>query len=412
MHTVSDRRGERGVAMVMALLVLLVLSILAALVMMGVNTETKLAAHSQRHMKALNTAEAGIAEAVSRIRTGDIPNNLNPRMVAQVFNTVAGSVPVLGPDSVGLATAQPAGQWLNYSSERRGNDVLTVKYKTNPAQTVIYKYDASLNPPIQAASGAPIFVISSTGRQGNDVRRVEAEVILRPVNMNIKGALAADVDVKFTGNAVVCGHNHSADTPTNTGDTGRSGAGGCNENSAIQHWELTSGDKTGIWSTNDINNGGGAQSFGSPAEQFDQTGFYAGPWESLSMTQADFYQWLGPPLSTAPGNINGIIHLDNNSAGQDQSGSFAFHGGNGSGMLYVDGDLTLNSTFSYRGLIYVEGDLKLNGSAWVLGAIIVRGKAQLKNNGGATVLYSSDAISQNIAKANGQFVTLSWKDGP
>ena len=79
-------------------------------------------------------------------------------------------------------------------------------------------------------------------------------------------------------------------------------------------------------------------------------------------------------------------------------------------MLYVDGDLTCNAGFTYRGLLYVEGDLKINGQAWVLGGVIVRGKTTLKANGGMTILYSADAITQALSKYGGQFVTLSWRE--
>ena len=46
----------------------------------------------------------------------------------------------------------------------------------------------------------------------------------------------------------------------------------------------------------------------------------------------------------------------------------------------MDGNLTLNAGFTYRGLIYVEGDLAVNGDAWVLGAVIVRGKTVISYN--------------------------------
>ena len=82
----------------------------------------------------------------------------------------------------------------------------------------------------------------------------------------------------------------------------------------------------------------------------------------------------------------------------------------GSGFLYVDGDLTLNSDCQYRGMIYVEGDLNYNGNAWILGSIICKGRTQLKNNGQATMLYSNDAIQQAIAKFKGQFMTLAWRE--
>ena len=46
--------------------------------------------------------------------------------------------------------------------------------------------------------------------------------------------------------------------------------------------------------------------------------------------------------------------------------------------------------------IYVEGDLKLNGQAWILGGLIVKGKTSVKMNGGATILYSSEAITRAL----------------
>jgi hypothetical protein len=41
-----------------------------------------------------------------------------------------------------------------------------------------------------------------------------------------------------------------------------------------------------------------------------------------------------------------------------------------------DGDLHLNSNFSYKGFIYVEGDIEVNGNAWILGGIVGEGQDQ------------------------------------
>lgn len=396
----SPVRNEHGIALVIALLALLVISTLSIVLMSSLNVDTKITGHGVREAQALNTAEAGIGEAIARIQAGDVPNNNNPRMVAQVFNAAAGSVPVVGVDSIAMGTAQPAGAWLPYSTSTKGPDVLTVEYKTDAAKTVIYKYDKSLAQPIQTGSGQPIFKITSSGRRGTTTRRVVSEVFVTPLTLNIKGGMATNVSVKFLGNAVVCGYNHRADTPTNTGASGRAGAGGCNEVPGSQ-WELASGDQIGIWSTSTVQANGGAQAFGNPGSMAEnQAGFYAGPWEVFNMSQAAFFTWLGPSQA-APANPNGLVYVN---------GDAAFNGGTGSGFLYVNGDLTLNSTFSYRGLIYCEGDLKFNGDAWVLGAIVVKGVSQLKNNGGATLLYSYDSIQQNISKYAGAFVTLSWKE--
>lgn len=402
-------RDERGIALVMALLVLMVISLLSATLLLSVNTDTKVAGNTVRDTQALALAEAGIGEACARIRNGDIPINTNARQVAQIFNAVAGSVPVLGVDSVALATAQPAGQWLAYSTTGKADSALTVQYKTNAARTLIYKYDPNKNPAVNTTTGYPIFVVTSTGRKAGSTRKIIAEVIQKPVFTNIKGALTANCDVAFTGNAVICGHNHVLETPIGKGEDGRNVPDGCNEDPGLNHWETGTGDITGLWTGGGINNGGTAFSYGSPDQQSGQVGFYNGPWDALAMTQAEFFAWVGSPISSEPNPPKGIFYMDNNGTGGDQSGSFAFHNVDGEGLLYVDGDLTLNSDFSWKGLVYIEGDLKLNGNAWILGGIVVRGKAGLKTNGGATLLYSEDAIKQQIARY-GTMVVLAWRE--
>jgi len=401
-------RNQRGVALVMALLVLLVISLLSATLMMSLNVDTKIAGHSMRGAQAFNVAEAGVAEAMARIRNGDIPNNLNPKMVGQIFLASAGSVPVLGgTDSVALATGQPAGAWLKYSTPDKTADVLTVTYKTDPTQTLIYKYDGTKNPAVQTTSGLPIFVISATGIQGNrkgpSKRRIVTEVIQKPFNAIVNAALAADQGIDFSGNSKICGFNHDPDTPAWT--PGPHGSG-------CELYDAGSNHLPGAWSTNTITSGGSAEQNGSPVPNQDgQAGFYSGPWEVLGMTQAEYFSWVGAPLTAEPADPKGIYYLDNNTLTQDQSGAFAYPGGNGEGLLYVDGDLSINGNFTFRGLIYLEGDLKINGNCWILGAVISKGKSRIKiANGTCAILYSRDAVAQNIAKYGGQFVTLSWRE--
>jgi len=403
MKPMMPHGNERGVALVMALLVLLVLSMLSAALMMSINTETVIAGHSQRETQALNTAEAGLAEAVARIRIGDIPNNGNKRMVAQIFNTLPGSVPALGADSIGLATAQPAGQWLKYSTANRGPDVLTIRYRTdNPiAPTVIYKYDPSKNPAIQTSTGSNIYVVTSTGYAGKDVRRIQEEVMMKPFLVNVKAALAANVGINFNGNSHTCGYDHSPLTPTWTRD------GDCIP------WETGPQPALpGAWTTGGVTPGGSANQFGQPtAYQQNQTGFYAGPWEALTMSQAEFYSWIGAPFNSAPNPPRGVLYLDHDATLGNAAGSFSYSGGDGEGMLYVDGDLSITGNFSYRGLVYVEGDLKVNGTVWILGGLIVRGATVIKHaNGNAAILYSSEAIQQALQKYGGSMVAISWKE--
>ncbi len=393
--------GERGIALVIALLVLLVISVLAVVLMAMVNVNTKITSHGLRETEALNNAEAGIGEAQSRIASGDIVLGSNARAVAQIFNVVSGSVPVLGTDSTALATAQPAGAWLAYSTAARGPQVLTVQYKTDNARTVIYKYDASVTPAVHpGAPGSPIYVITSTGTAGHDVRKVRAEIYAKPVIANVFGAVQANVGVNPGGNLGVCGFNHRADTPVGT-----PADGSCNS------YHTNSGDLTGVWTTASIDTHGTPDLSGDPPFAEHQigpyagtNGFYAGPWDVFGLTQAQFFSWVGPPVSSPPNPANGIYYVDQ---------SVAYHGGSGTGLLYIEGDLTINAGFNYTGVIYVEGDLKINGHAWILGALIVKGITEIKRaNGTADVLYSSDAISQALSTADGSFQRLSWREVP
>jgi hypothetical protein len=219
--------------------------------------------------------------------------------------------------------------------------------------------------------------------------------------------MAVGVGIDFSGNAQVCGYNHRGNTPTYT-----DGVHGVAPANCVPY-ETGSSNLPGSWSGGTVTSGGSASQAGSPlANSQNQAGFYAGPWEALGLGQSEFFSWVGARLSSMPGgNPAGIFYLDNNSITQDQSGAFSAGGGNGEGFLYVDGDLAINSNFTWRGVIYVEGDLKINGNSWILGALIVRGKGRT-SNGSMTVLYSSEAVSTTLAKYGGQFTTLSWREVP
>ena len=154
------------------------------------------------------------------------------------------------PETGGLLVRIPATEGKRYQVgvgtrfRVRGDFDITASYEV--------LNDRAKDPPVNTLTGFPIYKITSTGIKGGDRRRIVAEVIEKPVNTNIRAALAADQDIRFIGNAVVCGYNHSADTPNPTGENGRGNSPDC------APWENVAGDLPASWTTQDTWNGGAA----------------------------------------------------------------------------------------------------------------------------------------------------------
>jgi type II secretory pathway pseudopilin PulG len=413
--------NQRGVALVVTLLVLVFLSLLASALLVSINVETKVAARGTRADQALNLAEAGIAEASERIRKGDIGTTGDPESVWQIFLTPAGATPVVSGDTVAVPTWQDPSSWLKYSTPGKGPDVLTVRYKTDAKQKVIYRYDPTKNPAIQTLSGQPIFVINSTGLVGDTKRTLVSEVIVEDVVTNVKGAATGAKMVQIVKDAYMCGYNHRVDTPTWTNvPKGRNGGtNSCNEDLASQKWEIgpAANDITGAWSEGVIVNDKKGDQYGSPAKyQANQIGFYGGAWEVFAMTQAEFYTMIGTSIkSPAPlvGNVDGLRYYDADGNPKTNGGTVEVRNAEGEGFMYVEGDIQFKSDFVYRGLIYSTGRITIDGRAWILGGVICKDKLILRGpDDEVVILFSHDAIAQGIVQNAGRMLTLSWREMP
>src|SRR5262245_54789634 len=91
MNRLPVHRDERGIALVMAMLILLVMTLLGLVLMAGASMNRTLAGNDQRMRETLNLAEAGVGEALARIRNQEtLMDPTDPDDVCQIFNTVAG----------------------------------------------------------------------------------------------------------------------------------------------------------------------------------------------------------------------------------------------------------------------------------------------------------------------------------
>ncbi|MBI5168989.1 MAG: hypothetical protein HZA61_05850 [Candidatus Eisenbacteria bacterium] len=414
-------RGERGIALVLAMLVLLVLSFFAVMIMMSMGAQTRITGNDSRRARALALADAGVAEAVSRLRAGDVPAALNPRAVTQIFNVASGSVPALGTDSTGLATRQPSGQVLDYTTTAPGPGALTIGFRTNPSRTVIYRYDSALNPAINTASGPPIFQITSTGKVGNTSRTVMVDVVSRPPTFNAKGALTAGGEINVHNGIFVCGHNHSAATTDFTAiNVGRSAAPGANPGADAGHtsclgYEVGASSQAGAWAGGTAAVDPPSYATGTPATSSGGAASrYTGPWDALGMSQADYLQWMPVRRSTVPTNWNGSFNLDkdatfNNNQGGNQS--WTLNNVNGSGFLYIDGHVILQGDFVWRGMVYINGQVETQGRIWVLGTMIGQGQIEVQGSGsGGAILYSRDAVDYYLSMYAGSYQRIAWRE--
>jgi len=419
-------------ALVVALLILLALTVLGSALMLSVNTESRIAGQQLRDTQSLGIAEAGIQEALLRIRDGDVPDNMNKRQVTLIYEAPAGSIPISGSDTTSLPTIQPAGAYLGYAGATKrlaqGSSAdlaaLTIRYRTRvtpgtPPDTQIVRYDDTATPKFNTTTGTPVFQVVATGVKGTASRSIIAEVTRARFNILAKGAVVAQWSIAFKGNISVCGHDHLFATPVNTAVGNTSGkccgpplATPPNGYHVAPNTTHTS-CMPGAWSEDAITEQGSTSIQGSPAKSpGPQTGFYSGPWDCVGMNQADYWTWVGNWMTAPPSGVpQGIYYLDNNGIKQDHSGAWAFNGGNGDGFLYCDGDLQLNGNFTFKGLIYCEGNLSINGTCWILGGLVVKGNQPVKiANGSATILYSGDAIQQVLSKYGGNMRMLTWRE--
>lgn len=407
--TSSRVRSERGVALLAALSFLILMALIAGGLLLSVNSDQQLVQRSMGDDQALSIAEAGVAEATERIRTGEIPSAPNPRMVGQIFLCDAEDLPAMGADTVALATWQTRDMWLLYSTPDRSPEALTVRFKTDAAQRRIYRFDESRVPAIQTTSGVPIYVVNSTGQQGESQRRIITEMTranLRIHDANVWGAITSGGDVRLSNDTHVCGYNHRADTPEWTGRDGRTGQShACNEDESGGQWEQGPAveHRFGVWASGSFDDGGSPPT-GDPQAWLDsQNGFYTGCWQVLDVSESEFYSMLGPPQhARKPKVLQGITYY---------KGATTLEHCDGEGLLYVDGDLHVGKEFTYRGLVYATGRIVVDGPCWVLGAMTAGGSVTANSGNRCIVLYSREAIESAVSRYATRFVRLSWREG-
>ena len=256
---------------------------------------------------------------------------------------------------------------------------------------MVYKYNKTQNPPIQTSSGLPIYRITSIGTVGTVSKRLVVEAVrsisLQPaglrrlrhqhqVHEGRRGLRLQPLRADALSHGVVV-TNPEQGAANVAGDRYRGPSG-----NALSYGTFV---KTGP-----------SLDYGVPPVVSGAAGFYNGPWEIFGMTQAQFFALGRRPGRQARCSSTVSITSTTMPRAQNQSCNISYAGAiTGSGILYVDGDLTLNNNFHFKGLVYCEGDITASNSAWILGALIAeRPNWQPEQHDRSnTFLLSSDAIA-------------------
>jgi PilX N-terminal len=373
----SQKQGEKGIVLVLALLMLLVLTLIGVSGMSTTDFETLIAGNKRVSSKAFYVAEAGINEFMGRFRTGatgefsdSSPTSPNWRLFLAI--------------NAGKATR------IGYSSATTGHNFLqSLQNELDFAVEARHKLDASNN--VVVLAGYPVYIVTSHGYTAEGGHKViEVEVTKSPY-VEPPASLYSKSPVNLQGSSTyISGIDHCpADGVAN--------------------------NKPGIITTTPtITQAGNPTVEGDPPKVTDSPiNLHINDMVTYLKGDADFtYEYTtnqtltglsndwGTPAGTSttePLSYDGpmnIVYFDMNG---DRTLTLA-GGSHGAGILLVNGNLELNGGFKWYGVIIVTGALDYTGGGQknVTGGIMAgeTTTVQLDVGGNAGIINCSSATKK------------------
>ncbi len=416
------RRAEAGNAMVIALLVLMVMTSVGVAYVAVTKSEKQIAGNAMTASQAMYAAEAGIAEGLHRMAfPAESLNYVGPPGLPYAgwgkYIVLVNGASLLDPNRAALASdgLNNDGDLFVDESGEAYPEVLTkqtlnasallypyvrVEYKLQGSQLVRFG-DADQNPTTPPAEnlvhGAPVLRITASGRRGNAAKTLEAEAVRFPL-ISAKSPLWVGGPMKFNGNAfLIDGHDHEANAPYDTIPGAPPAPAILTEGPAADADLATNqqDNVTGEGGNNSVQQSTFTYDFNQIWAQLSGMADYSitGPLTFGSSTPP-YGSYINPKVTVVNGNltINGTW--------------------TGAGILMVNGNLSMGGGCQYKGIVVATGDLTLTGGgpadvARIVGAVIYQGTmVNGSTTGGAgRVWYSSQAIN---AALNVNRYTLAW----
>jgi hypothetical protein len=423
--TNRERRTERGTALILSLLVLLCLTLLGGLFVANTKTETQLAGHDMRYNQALYNAEAGCAEMLTRMSNlrsdslnyiGQVSQNAwvtQPGWGRYLVLADGGSAQdpsytsteTDGLDNDGDTIIDEAGEaYPEVATVQTGETVnypwVKVHYKLNATNQVVLYGDHDHNPstaPIQnLTQGFPVILATSEGMQGAAMRRIEIEAVKRPYQTVAAATYSEDDTFAFNGTQfLVSGRDWDP-------DTGLPLVGGTEVNGIVTTQDPN--NIIGALHSNQMNNIEGVGP--EPSVQPSPVNLDLQALRDEFAGLADVTMGGGTVAGPSWGNANDyrVVHCTGD---LHVSG-----GGQGGGVLVVDGDFECTGQFTWYGLVIVLGDMRFSGGGQgvhIYGSTLVQGGISHQTvSGNADLLYSSIALNRLAYLA--RYQTVSWHE--
>jgi len=383
--------SERGMVLVSAILILTVLFVLGTTAILQTSTDIKTAANYRAGKAAFYAAEAGVAEARSRMRSGSV-------------NQIIDNAPLEAGWAAFIGTEAEAEE-LGYDGTHPLH-ILTPSLQSGIDYTVRIEKEIDGSGNIATnSSGSFVYLVNSRGKCGKARRQVEARISsFSPVDPPAALYVKAPATIQGSNTYIIgedrCGFNDKPglmtpmhrDTVTKIGNPFICGA---NEPcGGSEPWDVVGyGDNIDVQAMIDRFKG--------------EADFYY----NVSSATHTAMAWGEPEMGSTlkhPSYCEGtnIVHYNTNNTDIKLAGETK-----GCGLLLVEGNLEINGDFSWNGMVIVSGSVIClgGGDKNVTGALLVGGEFDADIVGGNTnIIYCSSANNKQTESL--PWRVLSWKE--
>ncbi len=366
--------NNKGFVMVICLLLIAAVLILSIIASQSITSDLKMAGTDRYMKQAFTIAENGLQEARARlspVSTAVIPD-INP--ASTIWEAYIGELSKC--QAMGYQTGNS--NHFRYDTVSDPNYSVKITHKVNGSGQVLRLADTNADGKYEenTATGEPIYVITSFGRNKGAIKSVRVEAA-RTLPVTTVSTLYTKQNLVIKGNSTYISGNEGA----------QKGPGVISKGSITQNGTPTLiGDPPIVQNSPiDIDVGSMIDANKSKANySINNPGTITGA------------NWGTPSAGATPQtpltcNADNVVYLNGNAklAG----------GSMGCGMLMVDGNLEINGGFKWYGPILVRGSISFTGGGEknVTGGILSGGTGSVDDIGGnVVILHSNTALDQVI----------------